>query len=89
MKDENGFYYYASPGNTKARVYVRKSKENAIEFRLWQADHPEVWEQHQWLPYEVICDAAALYKEERNNKADPLKIYDINLARALLKEETD
>ena len=89
MKDDKGLYYFPIPGNTLARVYVRKTDDEIIEFRLWEAEHPEVWEQHQWLPYEVICQAAAMYKKERNQEADPLKIYDLNVAKALLKENRD
>lgn len=88
MHDERGLYYHPEPGNTKARVYVRRGTNGEVEFRLWQADHEHVWEQHQWLPAEVLCAAAALYKEHgRITKAtDPMRLYDIGVANALLKE---
>lgn len=87
MRDDRGYYYHAQAGNPKVRVYVRKG-ESGIEFRLWEADHPHVWEEHQWLPYEVISKAAQLYKAERNADADPLKLYDIAIAKNLLAGET-
>lgn len=88
MQDERGHYYYAQAGNPKARVYVRLG-EDTIEFRLWESDHPEVWEQHGWLPYEVISRAAKLYQAERNPDADPLKLYDITIAKNLLGGDKD
>lgn len=84
MQDERGLYYHAQAGNPAVRVYVRKGAAG-IEFRLWEAAHPEIWERHEWLCYDVIKNAAALYKEERNADADPLKLYDIAIARALLE----
>lgn len=85
MKDDNGLYYYPDPSDTKTRVYVRQGA-GGVEFRLWRADHPEVWEKHQWLAHGVIEAAAAMYKE-RNEKADPLALYDLNVAKALIKDE--
>lgn len=86
MEDERGLYYHAQPGNSKTRVYVREGPDGEVEFRLWQMDHPEVWEKHPWLPMSVIRDAAALYKEERNSDANPLRLYDLAVAQSLLKE---
>lgn len=86
MRDERGLYYLAQGGNPRVRVYVRRGQDEEIEFRLWEAEHPEVWERHPWLPFSVIRDAAQLYKEERNPNADPLKLYDFNVARAILRE---
>ena len=88
MRDELGVYYYAQAGNPAVRVYVRKG-ENGIEFRLWQRDHPEVWETHEWLPHNVIKAAADLYRSERNADADPMKLYDIAIARNLLQGSGD
>lgn len=85
MKDDNGLYYYPDPSDTKTRVYVRESPAG-IEFRMWRAEHPEVWERHEWLVYDVILAAVSMYKE-RGNDADPLAFYDLNVARALLKDE--
>lgn len=83
MKDDNGLYYHPDPSDHKTRVYVRESAVG-VEFRLWRADHPEVWEQHEWIPYDVVSAAAAMYKE-RDTGADPLAFYDLNVARALIK----
>lgn len=84
MRDERGLYYHAQAGNPRVRVYVRKGEDGEVEFRMWERDHPEVWEQHPWLPYAVIRDAARLYREERNPEADPLRLYDLNVAKNLL-----
>lgn len=88
MQDERGYYYHAQAGNPKVRVYVRQG-ENGIEFRLWAYGHPEIWDQHEWLEYDVIRMAAEMYQMERNADADPLKLYDINIARNLLASEPD
>lgn len=87
MRDERGLYYHAQAGNPKVRVYVRKGKAGDVEFRLWEADHPEVWDRHPWLSITVIRDAASLYRQERNANADPLKLYDLAIAKSLLKED--
>lgn len=89
MKDQLGLYYHPQPGNTKARVYVRRGADNGIEFRLWQQDHPEVWEKHQWLPSDIIRSAATIYKHSgrSNEGANPMLLYDENVAKALLAEE--
>jgi len=88
MRDERGLYYHPQPGNPKIRVYVRSGDGNAIEFRLWQADYPEVWEKHAWIPLDVIRHAAQLYRERDNNpdQGDPLTLYDETVAKALLQE---
>ncbi len=86
MKDERGLYYHAQPGNPKIRVYVREGANGEVEFRLWEMEHPEVWERHPWLPFNVIRDAAALYREERNKEVNPLILYDLAVAESLLKE---
>ena len=92
MKDERGLYYHPQAGNSRARVYVRRGRDGEVEFRLWQADHPEVWERHPWLSLSVVQNAARLYKEERNQEADPLKLIEkaTALIRAVsLKNSTD
>lgn len=86
MQDDKGIYYYAQPGNNKVKVYIRKNDHDEIEFRLWEAEHPEVWEKHGWLPYSVIQRASALYRKERNADANPLNLYDLGVASALLGE---
>lgn len=87
MKDERGLYYYPEPGDTKARVYVRRGEEG-VEFRLWQAEHAEVWEKHHWLPVSVIRSAAAVYARSGRGApgADPMRLYDESVAVALLEE---
>lgn len=87
MRDERGLYYYAEPGNTKVRVYVRRNPAGGIDFRLWEIENPQVWDKHGWVPHEVIVQAAALYREERNPNSNPLLLYDVNVANALLKED--
>ena len=87
MRDERGVYYHGQAGNPKVRVYVRNGKNGEIEFRLWYADFPEAWEKHGWLSYDVISRAAGLYKSERDSSANPLKIYDLAIARSLLANE--
>ena len=84
MKDDNGLYYHPDPTDTRSRVYVRKG-EAGPEFRLWHAEHPEIWERHDWLPFSVIQAAASLYKE-RKGSSDPASLYDVNVAAALLKD---
>ncbi len=85
MRDENGSYYYPCPAAPKSRVYVRRGPEGA-EFRLWHADHPQVWEKHGWLGRAALDAAAAMYRE-RGTGADPLLLYDTAVAEALLQEE--
>ena len=65
---------------------VGRGGDGGGKIRLWQSDHPECWDRHQWLDLQVIEDAARLYREERNADADPLKLYDAAVARALLEE---
>lgn len=86
MKDERGLYYFPNAADHRARMYVRRGEDGGVQFRLWQSDHPEVWDRHQWLDLQVIEDAARLYREERNADADPLKLYDAAVARALLED---
>ncbi len=85
MHDEKGSYYYPDPTDPQSRVYVRQG-ENGPEFRLWRADHPEVWERHGWLDEATLKAAAALY-QARGNAANPMRLYDFAVARALLKEK--
>jgi len=83
MKDERGIYYYPNLQNKKVRMYVRKT-EGEIFFRLLNSDDPGLWEEHGWLPYEAIKQAAALNK---NKDFDSKQVYDINMAKVLLDEE--
>lgn len=88
MHDERGHYYYPDPSNTRARVYVRRGAHGGVEFRLWHNEHAHVWEQHDWLPEDVLRAAADMYKAEKRGPdgADPLRLYDSAVAHALLKE---
>ena len=66
MKDERGLYYFPNAADHRARMYVRRGEDGGVQFRLWQSDHPDVWDRHQGLDLRVIEDAARLYREERN-----------------------
>ncbi len=87
MQDERGLYYYPNPNDVKVRVYVRRGQEG-IEFRLWQSEHPEVWDKHDWLSASVIEQAAAMYKQMGRGEAgaDPMRLYDTGVGEALLQE---
>ncbi len=82
MKDENGVYYYPFPENKRVRMYV-KEEHHTIYFRLWSADDPKLWEEHGWVPYDAIEAAAEMYKGKKFN---PSQAYDLNMAKAMLKE---
>ncbi|MFO7685688.1 MAG: hypothetical protein R6V60_06315, partial [Desulfobacterales bacterium] len=82
MKDERGLYYYPNPGNKQFRTYVRRA-EGTFWFRLYNAEDPELWAQHGWIPWEAIQQAAAIYQ---GDTLDPLQAYDIELAKALLDD---
>ena len=82
MKDDRGLYYHPYPQNKRVRMYVRKFGDD-IEFRLWNQDAPELWEEHGWVPYEAIKQAALMYK---GKSMDPQRVYDFNVASALIKE---
>ncbi|MFO7728592.1 MAG: hypothetical protein R6X11_09720 [Desulfonatronovibrio sp.] len=81
MNIPQGAYYYPNPKNKKERMYVRDN-EGTIEFRLWHQEHPQVWEKHGWLDMDIIKRAAGIYD---NSGQNPLELYDISVARALLK----
>ncbi|MFW6081571.1 MAG: hypothetical protein ACOC7W_06625 [Desulfosalsimonas sp.] len=83
MKDEKGLYYYPFPQNRRVRMYVRQSGDT-VEFRMWNEDDPGMWEQHGWVAWEAIEQAAAMYS---GKGLDPRQAYDMRLARALIKEE--
>lgn len=85
MKDDKGLYYYPNPSDVTVRVYVQDG-EDGPEFRLWHAQNTELWDRHGWLPYGVLKAAAEMYTE-RGSGANPLELYDINVATALLAED--
>ncbi|NER04641.1 MAG: hypothetical protein F6K17_19520 [Okeania sp. SIO3C4] len=84
MQDDRGFYYTPSLQEPETRMYVRKN-DGSIEFRLWNPHHPEVWDKHQWLPYEVIKNAADMYRQ-MNKDRNPMALYDIEIARRLIAD---
>lgn len=85
MQDHYGLYYYPSPGNRRVRMYVRE-EGGEVCFRLWNADDPKLWEDHGWVPHAAIRQAAAIYA---GDQFDPLRAYDLELARALLAENAE
>jgi len=62
-------------------MYVRED-EGTIWFRLWNADDPDMWEDHGWVPYGAIKQATAMSKTKN---FDPGRAYDIEVAKMLLK----
>ena len=85
MEDQLGCFYFPDPADKQTRVYVRHSVTgDDIDFRLWRAEHPEVWDKHGWVPYEAIQAAAKMYKD-MGRETDPLLFYDISVAKVLLK----
>ena len=83
MKDDRGLYFHPQPQNKRVRMYVRKFGSE-IQFRLWNQDIPELWEEHGWVPHEAIQQATKMYGGKAFN---PGHVYDINVAEGLLKEE--
>ncbi len=85
MKDERGLYYYPYPNNKQTRMYVKKSG-GEIWFRLWSAAIPELWDEHDWVPYDAIVKATEFHRRGSGG-FDPKKAYDIVVARQLLGDE--
>ena len=85
MKDDKGLYYNPQPQNKRVRMYVRKFGSE-IQFRLWNQDLTELWEEHGWVPYEAIQQASKMYAGKK--AFDPGQVYDINIAEELLAEES-
>ncbi len=83
MKDDRGLYYYPYPLNKHVRVYVRETA-GEICFRMWNADDPELWEAHEWVPYGAIKQAAGIYQAK---DFDPKQVYDIQIAQAIINED--
>ncbi len=83
MKDDLGKYYYPFPQNKKVRMYVQEI-DGMVQFRLWNSDDAKLWDDHGWIPYDAIQQAAAMY--ERKNAFNPNQAYDLDIAKALLKE---
>ena len=85
MKDQLGLYFYPNPADKRVRMYVRH-RYGQVEFRLWNGEHPQIWDGHDWVPYDAIVAAAAEYKK-RKTGVDPLEMYDIHVAERLLADE--
>lgn len=83
MKDEKGLYYYPFPQNNKVRMYVRE-QQGTVFFRLWNEEDPELWEEHGWIPYQAIKEATSMY--EKKEGFDPRQAYDLEVAKAVLRE---
>jgi hypothetical protein len=91
MKDDRGPFYYPFPQNKRVRMYV-KEDEGTIWFRLYNADVPELWDEHGWVPWKAVKMARELYEQERKSGQretsdfDPRTAYDIDVAKMILKE---
>ncbi len=87
MKDERGIYYYPELQNKKQRMYVRQNGSD-IEFRMWDSEDSNVWENHIWLDMASLKKAADIYSSHPNYKGrSPLHLYDLQLAQQLIIEE--
>jgi hypothetical protein len=82
VKDERGLYYYPFPQNKRVHMYVREA-EGTIWFRLWNAEDQKLWDEHGWLPYDAIREATKIYQ---GGDFDPERAYDLELAKAVLRE---
>jgi hypothetical protein len=85
MKDKTGLYYYPFPENKQVRMYVRQAQDS-VQFRMWQADDPTLWQQHGWVDYDAIIKAASMFSK---NSFDPKSAYDIRIAKALIREDSE
>jgi hypothetical protein len=85
MQDELGSYYYPNPADPRSRVYVREDGGD-LEFRLWHAEYPMVWEKHGWTSQTALEKAAAMYRG-MGREGNPMALYDVSVALALIKEE--
>ena len=84
MKDDKGIYYLPYPQNPRIHMYVRKTGPDVC-FRLWSADDDALWEQHGWVPFAAIKAATAMYTR-KSGGLDPKAVYDLAVARELLRE---
>lgn len=82
MKDSLGLYYHPYPQNKKVRVYVREG-EGTIWFRMWNKDVTALWQEHGWVPYGAIKKAVDIYEGKKD--FDPEQVYDLEIAKTLLK----
>jgi len=86
VKDKLGIYYYPVLENKNLRMYVRLGSDD-VEFRMWDSNDKSLWEEHGWVPWTAIQQAAELYKKEGRKGAPPIHLYDIEIAIRLLKDE--
>ncbi len=87
MKDDRCLYYYPVLQNRKLRMYVRLNMDE-IEFRLWDQADDSLWDEHGWIPWTAINQAAELYEKEGRKGKPPMHLYDLNVAKGLLREES-
>lgn len=85
MQDKLDRYYYPIPQNKRIRMYVRPNMED-IDFRMWDADDPTLWEEHGWAPWSAIQQAAELYRSEGRKGGPPLHLYDTEVAKRLIRD---
>jgi hypothetical protein len=82
MKDKNGLYYYPFIDNKRVRMYV-KDEDGSVWFRLWNAEEPELWDEHGWVPHGAIEEAKLMYE---GKSFDPAQAYDLEIARTIIEE---
>lgn len=86
MKDQYGVYYYPDPRNKKYKMYVRFN-QGVVEFRMHNEEDPQLWEEHDWINYEMVRQAAAMY--DSKGKKNPLNLYDFEVALNVLREHQE
>ncbi|BCS89496.1 hypothetical protein [Pseudodesulfovibrio sediminis] len=84
MKDERGHYYTPVLQHPEVRMYVRE-EDDQIQFRLYNPTEPIIWEKHGWMPFDVIEQAAAMFREKGTDR-NPMALYDLDIAKKLLTE---
>jgi hypothetical protein len=85
VQDKRGLFYYPVLQNRKLRMYVRPVT-GEIEFRMWDDEDPSLWHEHGWVPWPAIQQAAELYENEGRNGRPPLQLYDLEIAKRLIKD---
>lgn len=85
MQDQKGIYYYPVPANKNLRMYIKIVEED-IAFRLWDDKNASMWDEHGWIPWNAISQAAEMYEKEEREGAPPLHLYDMDVAIRLLKD---
>lgn len=85
MQDERGLYYFPDLYDRNTRMYVRLNQNGEVEFRLYVEGKPQIWELHEWLTHDIVAEAANLYKQENKQNNKIINLYDINVAKAVLK----